>query len=256
MADENVARKACARARSRAMMRSERGRGIGGFVDVEVEVPALALGEREQRCRAPPAGAGSYRSPRRGCPSHAPRPSPRHRAICASSNAKSMPNSGDACSVDAAAPALARLGEHRPADRGSAGRRCRYGCGSRACRARRRSAGRTPCARATSPALQLAAGRPRPWRARRRKSPVGLGARGQIWPLSRWVWASTNSGSTMRRRAPGAARRVVGDARRPARSRRCGPRRSGDRPRAKPSRSTRRAHRRRERLGAWRRASA
>ena len=30
------------------------------------------------------------------------------------------------------------------------------------------------------------------------KEPSGLGLRGQIWPLSIWVWQSTKQGSTMR----------------------------------------------------------
>ena len=30
------------------------------------------------------------------------------------------------------------------------------------------------------------------------KEPSGLGLRGQIWPLSIWVWQSTKHGSTMR----------------------------------------------------------
>ena len=41
-----------------------------------------------------------------------------------------------------------------------------------------------------------------------KKLPSGLGERGQIWPLSRWVWTSTKPGHTrppLRSIAPGGA---------------------------------------------------
>ena len=158
---------------------------------------------------------------------YAPRPS-----------ARSIGNSGDGLQLDAAAPALAHLGEHRPADLGLRRRRCRYGCGWRACRAHRRSAGRNPCARATSlGASSWRRGRRRPSSSALGKRPSGLGARGQMWPLSRWVWASTKGGSTIAA-VEGQARRSARAVAPAARSPRCGRARRRCRLRAKPSRST------------------
>ena len=110
-------------------------------------------------------------------------------------------------------PSSARARRRTPGRRcAPAGRRCRDACGSPACRAHRRSAARTPCARR----------RPRRSSSRARsavtvasapaKSPVGLGARRQMWPLSRWVCASTNAGSTMR--PASGSRGVIAEIRR------------------------------------------
>ena len=67
---------------------------------------------------------------------------------------------------------------------------------------------------------------PRPrLEARRRTCRPGLGLRGQIWPLSRWVWQSMKAGSTIRppmsgRPVPAPATQGVMAAIRPARTQR------------------------------------
>ena len=57
---------------------------------------------------------------------------------------------------DAALPVLAHLGEQPATRSASASDSCRYACAARRCRARRRSAARSPCACATSSRDQFA----------------------------------------------------------------------------------------------------
>ena len=90
---------------------------------------------------------------------------------------------------DPAAPS-ARASLRTPARRSSS---CgatlnRDGCGAPRCRARRRSASAKSMRRATSSALQRAARSAPTAFSAPMNVPSGLGLRGQIWPLSRWVW--------------------------------------------------------------------
>ena len=95
-----------------------------------------------------------------------------------------------------------------PADRVLRRDRCRDGCGSRGCRAHRRSAARNPSARATSAAVQCAARSAPTVVSAPMKVPSGLGVRGQMWPLSRWVCMSTKAGQHHRARAMSTASRI------------------------------------------------
>ena len=88
------------------------------------------------------------------------------------------------------------------------------------------------------------------------KSPSGLAARGQIWPLSRWVCASTNSGRTIAPRQRQARRRRRSELRPAgAMARDAALPRSGDRPREIRRGRWRRSRRRARARNARRRAA-
>jgi hypothetical protein len=75
--------------------------------------------------------------------------------------------------------------------------RNRDACAAPWCRGHRRRRARIPCAASTSSADQRAA-RSSPTALRAPgKLPSGLGLRGQMWPLSIWVWQSTKAGNAM-----------------------------------------------------------
>ena len=98
---------------------------------------------------------------------------------------------------DAALPCLAHLGEHAARRSASASDSCRCGCAARRCRARRRSATRSPCAFARPRATSSCRGRAITAMRAPMCVPSGFCARCQIWPLSMWVCTSTRRGSTM-----------------------------------------------------------
>ena len=215
MADEDAAGESGDRAPSGRSTPSERGRRDRRFRRHESRGPSPCARrgrtetiERFAQARRP------CRSPRPAVCDPCASTIASTSAICASSNAKSTAKQRRSLQLDAAAPALARLGEDRPADRASAGRRCRYGCGSRACRAHRRSAGRTPCARATSRALQLAArsaatvssalgeGRRSDWARAARYGPCRDGCARRRTAAGRSRPASARRGSCRQRMSP------------------------------------------------------
>ncbi len=94
---------------------------------------------------------------------------------------------------DAASPSLARGRENGQRYRRLRSRGCRDACGSRASHVHRRSAGANSMRAATSLAVQCAPRSAVTVASAPPKVPSGWARARQIWPLSRWVCASTKS---------------------------------------------------------------
>ena len=180
------------------------GARIAALVDVQVDVEVVARGEREQtveqrvevverramrtrgrRARHGAEDAAGLAPPaRRACSPHSPRKKiDRHQR--------------HALQRDAALPFGAHVARRHASCARPVRARNRGACGSPRRRARRRSAGRSSCARCRSS-----------WVQRRRSAcvaatasanvPLTLGERTTVWPRSRWVCTSISIGQTCR----------------------------------------------------------
>ena len=184
---------------------SVRASGAPALVDMEVEVEALRVGAPGRCGRARASVARPARFAEEG---DAARGRRRSRATVATTARKAGSSSRGHVDREQSTPPAARCGRASPraarrrqARRWrSAARGNRDGCGSRRCRGRRRSAARNPCARARRRPTSSPRGPRRHWSSAPMKVPSGFGRRGQIWPLSRWVWMSTKRGRRCRRR--------------------------------------------------------
>ena len=97
------------------------------------------------------------------------------------------------------ARAMPRASPRRPARRSSpAAPPSRDGCAAPWCRAHRPQRSAKSMRRSTSRAFQRTSRSVPVASSAPMNDPSGLGMRGQIWPLSIWVWQSTKQGSTMR----------------------------------------------------------
>ena len=195
MADQDLALEFVAQCRLGDLLQRNR-RDIVGLVGVEIEVEPVLDRMREHAVEQflevrHHVGDGAEHALRRGdAPGQRLRTSPKSRAPRCRTGRPPAVRCGRAS---------ARASPRTPARRSPpAARPSRDGCAAPWCRARRRSAARNPCA-----ARHRRRSSARRDRRRRRssapmKEPSGLGLRGQIWPLSIWVWQSTKAGSTMR----------------------------------------------------------
>ena len=173
-------------------MRAERaGLGVERLVDMEIEIEAVARGARNNRSSTGSSFAGS----REG---HGRRACRRCRATvvddcrtCARRRARRRSGTARPPAARSGPSRLAHLGEHRPGDRCLRRELNRVGADG-AGAVREGAAQRELHARARHPSRdQFASGRRRTASSAPMKLPSGLGWRGQIWPLSRWVWMST-----------------------------------------------------------------